>query len=136
MSTFVDTSAFYAFLDAADQQHAQARDEWGRLLERREGLYTTNYVLVETMALLQARFGIDAVRVFTADVLPVVNVLWIDEALHRSAHHALLIASRRDLSLADCSSFEAMHRQEIGVAFCFDPHFVEQGFTVVPAADA
>ena len=133
MSVFVDTSAFYAVMDADDGWHAAARGEWARLLEGRESLHTTNYVLVETSALLQNRIGLAGLRTFSADILPVLTILWVEEGLHRSAHHALLISARRNLSLVDCTSFEAMQRLGLERAFCFDAHFAEQGFQTLPA---
>ena len=132
MTTFVDTSAFFAVLDAGDQMHSRARREWERLLEIGASFRTTNYVLVETSALLQGRIGMDGVRVFASDVVPVLDVIWVDAGMHLSAHHSLLVASRRDLSLVDCVSFEAVRRLAIDNVFCFDGHFAEQGFEVVP----
>ncbi len=132
MTTFVDTSAFFAILDADDQMHSQARKEWERLLETDASFRTTNYVLVETAALLQSRIGMDGLRVFAADVVPVLDIIWVDAGMHLSAHHSLLVASRRDLSLVDCASFEAMRRLGIDNAFCFDAHFAQQGFRVLP----
>jgi uncharacterized protein len=52
--------------------------------------------------------------------------------MHLSVHHALLVASRRDLSLVDCVSFEAMRRLRIDTVFCFDAYFAQQGFQVLP----
>jgi uncharacterized protein len=132
VSVFVDTSAFFAVLDAGDANHDAARAAWDRLLAGREDLHTTNYVIVESSALLQSRLGLEALREFAADVLPIVDVHVVDEGQHRSAFHALLVASRRRLSLVDCASFECMRRAGLDRAFCFDPHFTEQGFTVVP----
>jgi predicted nucleic acid-binding protein len=134
VTAFVDTSAFYAVLDADDDMHQAARGEWERLMEGRAALHTTSYVLVETAALLQSRLGVDGLRLFTADVLPVLTIFWVDEGAHRSAYHALLVSGRRHLSLVDCASFEVMHRLGIENAFCFDPHFIEQGFAVLPAS--
>jgi predicted nucleic acid-binding protein len=133
VSAFVDTSAFFAVLDAGDANHDAARMAWDRLLAEREDLHTTNYVIVESAALLQSRLGLEALREFAADVLPIVDVHVVDEGQHRSAFHALLVASRRRLSLVDCASFECMRRAGLDRAFCFDPHFAEQGFSVVPA---
>ena len=45
MTVFVDTSAFYAVLDADDQSHAGAAREWIRLLDEGATLLTTNYIL-------------------------------------------------------------------------------------------
>ncbi len=44
----------------------------------------------------------------------------------------LLIAARRQLSLVDCASFDAMRRLGITTVFTFDKHFAEQGFAQVP----
>jgi len=134
MNVFVDTSAFIAVLDADDGMHSLARDVWERVLDGNDALHTSSYVLVETSMLLQRIIGMDALRAFTADILPVVNVAWVDEAIHRSAFHALLVASRRDMSLVDCVSFEAMRRLGIEHVFCFDPHFAKQGFHALPSA--
>lgn len=133
MSVYLDTSALYAVLDADDQEHLAARREWERELNSGELLHTSSYVLVETSALLQRRIGMDGLRTFTADILPVINIIWVDEGIHRSAYHALLVSSRRDISLVDCVSFEAIRRLGIDQVFCFDNHFVEQGFHVLPA---
>ena len=121
-------------LDADDLLHAAGARAWLRLLEERGGLHSTSYVLVETMALLQRRIGAEGPRTFVAEILPVVQVVWVDEGIHRSAQHALLVASRRDLSLVDCVSFEAMRRLGLTTAFSFDSHFSEQGFQLLPEA--
>ena len=131
MSVFVDTSAFYAILDADDDRHAAAAETWGRLLEAGR-IHTTSYVIVETAALLQGRIGMDWLRLFAADILPVVHLVWVGEGVHRSALHALLVSGQRRLSLVDCVSFEVMRGIGIETAFCFDPHFAEQGFHLSP----
>jgi predicted nucleic acid-binding protein len=133
VNVFVDTSAFYSLLDADDGNHAPAAAAWETILAERGTIRTSNYVLVETVALLQNRIGMEGLREFAADILPVVDIVWIDEGMHRSALHALLVSARRRLSLVDCTSFEAMRSAGIETAFCFDPHFGEQGFAVVPA---
>ena len=131
MTTFVDTSAFLAVLNAEDHMHQEARGEWERLLESDTTLRTTNYVLVETSALLQSRIGVDGLRLFAADVVPVLDIIWVDAGMHLSAYHSLLVAARRELSLVDCVSFEAMRRLGIDTVFCFDAHFAQQGFQVL-----
>lgn len=132
MSTFVDTSAILAVLDADDAQHTRASRVWSDLVRGEEDLLTTSYVLVETFALVQARLGLGATRLLSDDVVPVLRVTWVDEALHRAAMTALLTARRRDLSFVDCVSFEAMRRLGAERAFAFDRHFRQQGFVLIP----
>ena len=132
MTIFVDTSAFYAVLDGSDDNHEAARRVWSEMLERGDVPLTSNYVVVETIALLQNRIGMDAVRTFSSDVLPVTQTTWINEMAHHIALHGLLVSGRRRLSLVDCVSFHVMRETAIQTAFCFDPDFAEQGFTVLP----
>jgi predicted nucleic acid-binding protein len=126
--TFVDTSAIYALLDRSDTNHAAAKTCWFALLNSGAALFTTNYVVVECCALAQSRLGLDAVRTIQEDLLPVVEVAWVDEAAHLHAMTALLAAQRRKLSLVDCVSFAAMRNRGSQVALAFDSHFQEERF--------
>ncbi|HWR89420.1 MAG TPA: PIN domain-containing protein [Dissulfurispiraceae bacterium] len=132
MRVFIDTSAFFALLDADDANHKEAKESWSNVLIPENVLVTTNYVLVETFALVQHRLGMDAVRAFDMDVAPLLNIEWVTPAMHRSGISALLAASRRRLSLVDCISFEVMRNLGIENAFVFDPHFEEHGFRSIP----
>ena len=132
MTVFVDTSAFIAILNADDRFHPSASQTWERLVRSEERLACNNYILVETLALLQSRFGLDAVQVFQDNIGPVIDVHWIDPETHQRATSALLAAVWRDLSLVDCASFETIRRLGIRQIFTFDPHFLEYGFQVIP----
>lgn len=128
MSTFIDTSAFLALLAQNDPQHENAVKRYRTLLETPYSLVTTNYVVVESIALTQNRMGLEAVKTLLNDILPSVDVLWLDITLHAQAILTLLTANRRALSIVDCSSFVFMHSQNISNAFAYDAHFEEQGF--------
>jgi predicted nucleic acid-binding protein len=132
VTAFVDTSALYAVLDRDDENHAPAADAFSSLLESTP-LVTHGYVVVEVTALVQRRLGIDAVRTLHDDVLPALEVTYVEESLHRSAVAALLAAAARDVSLVDWASFELMRRLGVSRAFAFDDDFVRQGFELVPA---
>ena len=111
MSVFVDTSAFFAVLDDDDENHDAAKQIWEDLLNQEAVLVCSNYVLVETLALVQRRLGIPAVRVFQEDIMPVLNVEWVDESLHQVGIASVLAAARRRLSLVDCVSFATQFNQ-------------------------
>jgi len=128
MIAFVDTSAVYAVLDRDDKNHPASLAIWKRLLEGDAILVTSNYVLVETCALVQHRLGLEAIRAFQQQIAPVLTIEWISPAQHDSAVAAVLAASRKNLSLVDCVSFAVMRQAGIRGAFAFDSHFVEQGF--------
>ena len=132
MSLFVDTSALLAFLDADQPRHADVIDAWERAIAGDRHLFTSNYVLVESFALVQRRLGLDALRALADILVPLLRPLWIDEDLHAAAVAALFAASRRKLSLVDCTSFELMRRHGLTEALALDDDFARQGFGLLP----
>jgi predicted nucleic acid-binding protein len=129
VAVFIDTSAFFAVLDADDANHAAAARIWKDLIEQRQELVCSNYVLIEAFALLQRRLGLESGRVFQTDVVGVLEVRWVDESLHAAGVSAMLTAGRRQLSLVDCVSFELMRRLGLTAVFAFDQDFADQGFS-------
>jgi predicted nucleic acid-binding protein len=132
IKTFVDTSAFLALLNGDDKYHDFAKIEWIRLITSKSVLVSSNYIIVETISLLQRRFGIDAVKLFTSDVQPINNIVWVDEKIHDSALLVVKTLNQRHLSLVDCTSFGIMQQMGIEYVFTFDSHFSDQGFKLIP----
>lgn len=132
MTVFVDTSALVALLDSSEQRHPATARAWKALMKDDVRLVTSSYVIVETYALAQRKLGLDAVRVLTADFLPLITVDWVDEVIHGAGLASLLTANRRDLSLVDCVSFEILRRRDVTRALALDSDFTKQGFTVLP----
>jgi predicted nucleic acid-binding protein len=131
VSVCIDTSAFLAVFNADDRFHARARSRWQQLVESGSPLLCNNYVLVETVAVLQNRLGVEAELAFQNNVWPILEILWVDEDLHQRAISALLAAGQRRLSLVDCTSFKSMRQFGLRQAFAFDAHFAEQGFELL-----
>jgi len=131
MSVFIDTSALLAILDADDEHCKKAKGIWIRLISEEETIICSNYVLVETFALVQNRLGFEAVRTLQEDILPMIMVEWVNEATHKAGVTGVLTAMRKKLSLVDCISFDIMRKLGIKKVFAFDPHFKEQGFVSV-----
>lgn len=129
MTALADASALYALLAREDPNHEAAAAAFAGLRERGP-LDTHNYVVVETVALVQHRFGVSAVRSLL-DLLGPIEVIWVDEETHRVALASLLAAPRRRLSLVDRVSFEVMRDRGITQAFAFDPDFAQEGFVTV-----
>jgi predicted nucleic acid-binding protein len=128
MNILIDTSAFFAILDRDDANHQKAKISWRRILEQDCVMITTNYIIVECFALVQSRLGMEAVMAFQDDIVPLLNMEFVDSATHKAGVSAMLAASRRRLSLVDCVSFEVARNLGIKNIFAFDPHFAEQGF--------
>jgi predicted nucleic acid-binding protein len=128
---FVDTSAVVALLVSSDHAHPPARRAFEGLRARSARLTTTSYVLVETYALLERRFGLEPVRAFRLGFAPLLDVVWVDREVHEEGLDLLLHRSARGLSLVDAVSFVAMRAQRVDEAFAFDRHFEAEGFRLV-----
>lgn len=129
MTTLVDTSALYVLLDADDFAHARVAEAFDRLAS--DALLTHNYVVVESAALLERRFGSGAVRRLLIDILAPVEIVWVDESIHRAATSAYFAAGARCPSLVDFTSFEVMRLRGIRQALALDRHFAEAGFELL-----
>ena len=134
MAALVDTSALYALLDADDPQHGPALKAFSELLEGDAPLVIHSFVVLESVALVQARLGLDAVAGLRDELLPVAQVVWAGAEAYERAFDTLLAARRRAVSLVDWVSFDTMRRLGLRRAFAFDVHFAEQGFELVPGA--
>ena len=130
-AVFADTSGLLALLSTTDDNHARAKRAFANLRTRQALLVSTSYVLVETYALVGRRLGLDAVRSFRADFAPLIDVVWVDEALHNAGIDLLFDRRKRLLSLVDAVSFIVMRRRSVAEAFAIDLHFDQEGFSLV-----
>jgi uncharacterized protein len=130
MNVFADTSALYALLVRDDFMHVRAKKCFAYFAKHATQLLSSSFVLVETIALLQRRIGLEAVQDFNARVLPLLEVLWVDREWYNRAVQRLFAQHRRELSLVDCISFEIMEARAVTMAFTYDKHFMEFGFTI------
>ncbi|HET9742718.1 MAG TPA: PIN domain-containing protein [Terriglobales bacterium] len=124
---FVDTSAIYAWADSADPNHSSALRRLDTILEAGEELLTHNYVLVESMALLQARLGLSTAIKLAKDARTFA-LEWVDEELHARAVQELERSKKRQVSLVDHISFLVMRKRHVSIAFAFDSDFTAAGF--------
>ena len=87
-------------------------------------------MLAEFVPLCQSRGYIrgDALA-FLADLTdsPVVEVIWVDEALHREAVNLLEARMDKEWSLCDAVSFVLMRQRGLTEALTTDHHFEQAG---------
>jgi len=128
----VDTSAILALRNPRDEVHNDAVAAFGRLKVREVPLLTTNYILVETFALLRGRLGQDAVRAFRDQLAPLLDVVWIDQGIHEEGLDIVVQAGRKGPSLVDATAFVVARKRGLTQAFAFDEHYVRAGLGPVP----
>jgi len=131
LTVLVDTSALFALLDDDDPEHTRAAETFSSLREHSERLRTHSYVVSESAALVQRRLPARAVTALFERLLPVVDALFVDEAMHRAAVAALLASMPTRVSLVDFVSFEMMRTAGIDRAFAFDGDFERAGFATL-----
>ena len=130
MIVFADTSALYALLVRDDLMHVRAKTCFSYFSKHAVQLLSSSFVLVETLALLQRRIGLEAVQDFNARIVPLIEILWVDKEWYNRAMQRLFSHQKRDISLVDCLSFEIMEARAVTVAYTYDRHFEENGFTM------
>ncbi|RMG45615.1 MAG: PIN domain-containing protein [Acidobacteria bacterium] len=123
----LDTSGLLCYYHAGEPQHADAV----ALFHAASTRLTHNYVLAEFIPLCQVR-RLNRARVlaFAIDLLdnPHVEIIWVDEALHRSALSLLQRRPDKTYSLCDAVSFVLMRQRGLTEALTTDRHFEQEGF--------
>jgi len=132
-AVFIDTSAFLAVLDKGDKFHKEALKKWAFLAKHPSDPWTTDYVRLESWSLIQRRMGAEAVAAFQDDWLPLCKIHHVSTDGFERAAAQWRIAQRRNLSLVDLTSFDAMRQLAIRTALAFDSHFQEMGYLEVEA---
>ena len=125
---FVDTSGFYALLDGTDAWHAQVLRSFRLAVTGSRELITTNYVVHESWALIQARLGWNSVDAWRDRIVPLCDIAWVDPTLHALGAARCRQARERRLSLTDCVSIELMRQRGVSDYIGRDEHFDREGF--------
>jgi uncharacterized protein len=137
MRLFLDTSAFLALEDKDDQNHDSAMEFRDKI---RDGgtpfrmLYTTNYVVDETLTLIRTELGHAAAVSFGEAIRSskLVSVLWIMPEADSKAWQTFKKYKDKDFSYTDCTSFAVMEAEEIDSVFSYDKHFTQYGYHSLP----
>ncbi len=123
----IDTSGFLCLYEKEEPSHEKAVE----LYDAAKGRLTTSYVLTEYTALAQVR-GIPRREIikFSVRILDdeEVEVVWIDENLHRQAVELIEQREDKNYSLCDAASFVVMRARRISEALTTDKHFEQEGF--------
>lgn len=92
---------------------------------------THSYVLAEFVALATARRFPRTLVLEYLDALmdhPDIELIWMDEQLHRAAFALLLARRDKEYSLCDAISFVLMRQRNLYRALTTDKHFEQEGF--------
>ena len=125
---FVDTGGFYASLNRRDAYHRDAARLFRRAQRERWFLFTTNFVLAESHALILARMGRNRAWNFLQVIITGrTNVIRAEEADERRARAIIEQYQDKEFSYCDAVSFAVMERLDIREAIAFDDHCRQYG---------
>lgn len=128
---FVDTSAWFALVNARDRDHHQVvelvRDLDGRLV-------TSNYIFDEIVTLCRTRLGHDVaaqvgVALLDVDTADLVRVTVEDE---HNAWRRFLAREDQVYSFTDCTSFAVVDRLGLRDVIALDDDFRREGYQTFP----
>jgi uncharacterized protein len=123
----LDTSGLLCLQYKIEPLHTQALIEY----QKADNHLTHSYIISEYVALANARrFPRLSALTFVVDLLdtPDIEVVWVDELLHREAVELLLARQDKSYSLCDAVSFVLMRQRGIVNALSTDKHFEQEGF--------
>lgn len=128
---FVDTGAWYALVDRKDPVHGIAVEF---LNSNTIPLVTTNFILDETVTLINKRLGWKIASEVGGRLRDGLSAgLTIVSDKDEDAAWAIFLKYRDSgFSYTDCTSFAVMKRLGLDTAFTFDAHFAVMNFNVVP----
>jgi uncharacterized protein len=129
---FADTSGWGNIADPTQPFHALASSFYRMARVRGSKVVTTNYVVVELVALLTSPLRISrSTTVGFIDGLktsPYIEIVHVDSLLDDEAWQLLKSRQDKEWSLVDCASFALMTRRGITDALTTDHHFEQAGF--------
>jgi predicted nucleic acid-binding protein len=126
-----DTSAFYALISKNDIFHEKAKITYIDIIRKEEILYTTNYILVETIALIHRRLGFDIVSKFFIPVINKFSIFWIDENWHKKGWEIFQEKKGEKFSFVDCTTLVIVKELD-ATLFTFDEQFKKENIKTIP----
>ena len=129
---FFDTAGWGHLLDPSQAFHELAATIYRRAARDGRRVITTNYVLVELVALLTHPLEVNrpALIAFVESLKAssLVEVVHVDPTLDATAWQLLTERPDKEWSLVDCASFVVMRERRITEALTTDHHFEQAGF--------
>jgi predicted nucleic acid-binding protein len=136
MKLFADTGSWVGIFDHTDPLRQIALPAFDRLLTEKAVIYTTDYVIAESITFLTAhRYHRVAVEFGLAvQSSPSVRITHVDSDLWQTAWSLFQKYDDKEFSFTDCTSFVVMQQLNITDVFGFDHHFEQMGFRLWPRA--
>jgi uncharacterized protein len=139
MNAFIDTWGFKALIDGNEPLHSAVelfiKDSWAN----KNKIFTSDYVLDETITLLSGKLPFDKVKEFIEKISDArirgnLYLLWVNEdVFNESIRYRLKFSDKSKISFTDFTSMVLMKKNGIDDVITADKHFndVGMGFKVL-----
>ena len=132
-AVFVDTSAWVAFFRREDRHHEEALTIWETLARADTSLLTTEYVLAETLAVVERLMSHAGAVKVGREILasPSVRRVHVSRALFAATWEEYARRDAGSAGFVDTNSFVVMRDFGLRRVFSFDQDFRVAGFELV-----
>lgn len=136
-SVFIDTGGWYSVTSREDRYHEAGSRYYRSLLVERARLFTSDYVLDETLTRLRYDFGLKTAITFwerleAALANGELSLMRVDESVWAEAMSVFRSYEDQKFSFTDCTSFVLARDYRVTEVFAFDHHFRIFGLVVRP----
>jgi uncharacterized protein len=129
---FIDTSGWANLFIATESYHEQAKQWFQHKRQQNQAMVTTNYVVIELVALLNSPLRVPRPQLFkyveAVRNAPYINLIYIEPTIDSAAWELLKTREDKAWSLVDSTSFIVMQQLGIKEALTTDHHFEQAGF--------
>lgn len=130
MKVFIDTGAFLAISDKSDTHHKTAVSAYQNIVDQKASLYTSNYVIDETITLIRVRVSHTAAVAFIKNFeVSNIKVLKVAEREERMAKKIFIRYKDKCFSFTDCTSFVFIEGHSLDTVLSIDEHFEQYGYS-------
>ena len=131
-SVFVDTGGWAALFVSGERGHSTAVQLYQQLRSEGRRFVTTNYVLVELVALFSSPLRLPRATQFhyidSIRASKILEIVHVSAELDTAAFSFLKARPDKEWSLVDAVSFLVMQERGITEALATDHHFEQAGF--------
>ncbi len=129
---FADTAGWGHLIDSTQAYHSLAATLYRRARQQGQKVVTTNYVIVELVALLTSPLRVPRPTAIAfiegLKTSPFIEIVHVDAKLDEASWQLLKSRQDKEWSLVDCASFVVMQQRGIYKALTSDQHFEQAGF--------
>jgi uncharacterized protein len=131
---FIDTGAIVARYRRSDDWHQSAIDGWAQLENSGRACYTINFVVAESLKLIDWCAGHSRALQCGREILSSSEIAVLRSGLSEELEALALMDKFSDqkLGFVDCVSMALMRRRRLTTIFGFDRHFQIAGFRLWP----